>query len=160
MRNNYVTNIESINILKELFINIINLDNEINLLKNDLYLIPEFDPIILFNFLDTEKKFNLNYLDIYNFFQENNSSEINININHLKLVLRMYSIKMELNIEKFNQLISINFNNSKSFNYFPNKIESNEIYIKNIFKEIILKEIELIKSIEKKVEKLIKIYNK
>ena len=157
MNYNYANKIEIINLLKELFMNIINYDNEINLLKNDLYLIPEFDPIILFNLLDTRKKLKLNYLDIYNFLTENNSLDINININHIKMVLRMYSIKMELNIEKFNQLISFNFNRSNNMINFQNSIESNEIYIKNIFKEIILKEIELIKSIENKVNELINV---
>ena len=155
MNINYANKIEIINLLRELFFNMINYDNEINLLKNDLYLIPEFDPIILFNLLDTKKKFKLNYLDLYNLLTENNSSDININKNHLKLVLRMYSIKMELNIEKFNQLISFNFNRSNNIINYQNNIESNEIYIKNIFKEIILKEIELIKSIENKVNELI-----
>ena len=56
MNINYANKIEIINLLRELFFNMINFDNEINLLKNDLYLIPEFDPIILFNLLDTKKK--------------------------------------------------------------------------------------------------------
>ena len=150
-------------LISNFFYTIAKEENRLENLKENLNNLPDFDPFILFNRLDQNRKNFLNEQNFINFIQLN-FPEIVIPNFHGKYFILFYDTTNKLNInynEFLNFILNKNFYNSNNKNYFKNNNNNSNKNFENndnkymsyktekIFTEILYEEFNLIKKLDR-----------
>ena len=120
-------------LFRDLFLNIICFDEQIDILRKKLFLTPNFSPKEFFNYLDINKKSFLSLTDFSDYLSNFN---IPFNTHALRKLIRTYDKngKFTINYNEFLQFISPKFPEENPQSY--NNIDKNEIFINILIQEL------------------------